>query len=204
MDDSHIGEGMKMRELSIITFVTLDGVMQGPSSPEEDPTGGFTQGGWAADYWPEVMEQVMREAMAEPYSVLFGRKTYEIFAAHWPAAEESDPVARILNQATKYVATNSLVDLEWENSIAIRGDILSEVTRLKAEEGPVIQIHGSGALIQTLLAADLIDEIRLWTFPVILGSGRRLFGCGASPRSFQLKKTEACSNGTIMTIYRRS
>jgi len=193
-----------MRELSILTFVTLDGVMQGPSSPDEDPSNGFTRGGWAADYWPEVMEQVMHEAMAEPYSILFGRRTYEIFAAHWPNVDGNNPVANILNHATKYVATNSLAQLQWENSIAIRGDIQSEVMRLKTESGPLIQIHGSRELIQTLLAADLIDEFRLWTFPVVLGSGKRLFGIDAPPRSLKLKKNEVCSNGTIMSIYRRS
>ena len=191
-----------MRELATLTFVTLDGVMQSPTSPEEDPSGGFSGGGWAADYWEGVMAQVKEEAMATPYDILFGRRTYELFAAFWPKAGADNPEARMMNAARKYVATNSLTKLEWENSIAVSGDILSEVAHLKGQDGPLIQIHGSGALIRSLLAANLIDELRLWTFPVIAGAGQRLFAAEAGPGKLRLKKTAACANGAVMSIYR--
>ena len=174
-----------MRELAILTFVTLDGVMQAPGIPEEDTSGGFTHGGWAAEYWPEVMAQVEKEAMAQPFDLLFGRKTYEIFASHWPNAPESGHGQK-LNAATKYVATSSLRDLEWQNSIPIRGDVAAEVATLKESDGPLLQVHGSSELIQTLLAKNLIDEFRLWTFPIVLGSGKRLFGAGTVPANLRL------------------
>ena len=146
-----------MRKLAVLTFLTLDGVMQAPSGPEEDPSGGFTNGGWAANYWDEVMGQVMEEAMADPYDLLLGRKTYEMFAAHWPSAG-ADPLANKLNNATKFVATSTLSKLEWNNSVRITGDIAAEVSRLKSQEGPLLQVHGSWQLIQTLLSHELVDE----------------------------------------------
>ena len=161
-----------MRNLAILTFLTLDGVMQAPASPEEDLSGGFMQGGWAVNYWDVVMAQVMEEAMAAPYDLLLGRKTYESFAAHWPNAGDN-PVANKLNNATKYVATSTLSKLEWKNSIHITGDIAEEVSRLKDQEGFLLQVHGSCQLIQTLLAHELIDEFQLWTFPVVVGPGKR-------------------------------
>lgn len=191
-----------MRELAILTFITLDGVMQSPGSPQEDPSGGFTGGGWAADYWEGVMAQVREEAMAQPYDILFGRKTYEIFAAYWPHVGDDNPETRMMNAARKYVATNSLTNLDWENSVSVSGDVPSEVARLKAEDGPLIQIHGSGALIRSLLAAELIDELRLWTFPVIAGAGQRLFEPKSLAEKLRLKKTAACDNGVVMSVYR--
>ncbi len=191
-----------MRELAILTFVTLDGVMQGPSSPEVDPSGQFTRGGWAADYWEDVMAQVRQEAMAKPYDILFGRKTYELFAAHWPNAGDDNPVAKMMNNATKYVASSTLTTLEWKNSTLLTGDIVSEVSRLKEQDGPLLQIHGSWQLIQTLLAHELIDEFRLWTFPVVVGSGRRLFDQGTALTQLKLVKTAPCVNGAVMSIYR--
>lgn len=193
-----------MRELAILTFLTLDGVMQGPGSPEEDPSDGFTQGGWAANYWDEVMQQVMAEAMADPYDLLFGRKTYDIFAAYWPEAGDDNPVAKMLNRANKFVATTSTQnDIEWHNTTRITGDVAAEVSRLKAQDGPLLQVHGSCELIQTLLSHDLIDEYRLWTFPVVLGSGKCLFSQGAVPAELTLVKSETTSNGVVMGIYRR-
>ena len=178
-----------MRELAIITFVTLDGVMQSPSSPDEDPSDGFAGGGWAADYWGEVMEQVRREAMSVPYDMLFGRRTYEIFAAHFPTSSSDDPESRMMNEATKYVATNTLTSFNWQNAIAIAGDIAAGVANLKEQDGPLIQVHGSGALIQTLMDEDLIDEFRIWTFPVVAGGGRRLFERGARSCRLALVKS---------------
>lgn len=191
-----------MRELAILTFMTLDGVMQAPGMPDEDRSGGFDGGGWAAPYWEEVMGQVQREAMAAPYDMLFGRKTYELFAGHWPEVEEENPVSTMMNNARKYVATNRLTDLTWQNSTVLSGDIASEIARLKSQDGPLLQVHGSWQLIQMLLAHQLIDEFRLWTFPVMAGAGKRLFDGGAPPASLKLIKTEACANGAVMSIYR--
>jgi len=191
------------RELAILTFVTLDGVMQVPAQPEEDLSGGFTHGGWAWPYWDEVMAQVKEEAMAEPYDLLLGRKTYELFAPHFSNIGDDDGEAALLNNATKYVATNSLNNLDWNNSFPITGDVAAGVARLKSEEGPLVQVHGSWQLIQTLLANDLIDEVRLWTFPVIVGSGKRLFGQYPARQDLTLVRSGTTSNGVVMGIYRR-
>ena len=185
-----------MRQLALLIFVTLDGVMQAPKMAEEDRSGGFEDGGWADPYWDEVMEMVGKEAMAEPYDVLFGRRTYDLFAAN--AADNP------LSDFKKYVATSTPETAKWQNSTAITGDIAAEVARLKQEDGPLLQVHGSSELIQTLLADDLVDELRLWTFPVVAGGGKRLFGSGAVPRKFRLVKTDATENGVIMGIYRRT
>ncbi len=192
-----------MRDLAIITFLTLDGVMQAPVQPEEDLSGGFTQGGWSADYFDGVMEQVNEEAMAAPVDLLFGRKTYELFAAHWPHVGDDNLHARILNNANKFVATSTLSRLEWSNSKPITGDIVEEVSRLKKQDGPLLQVHGSWQLAQTLLAHELIDEFRLWVFPVVVGSGKRLFNQDVVPTNLTLVKTKANSNGVVMSIYRR-
>lgn len=183
------------RNLAILTFLNLDGVMQAPGQPREDPSGGFIHGGWSVNYRDEVMEQVMEEAMAPPYDLLLGRKTYEIFAAHWPDAD--DPIANKLNNAPKFVATSTLSKLEWKNSIRITGDIAAEVSLLKDQDGPLLQVHGSWQLIQTLLSHQLIDEFRLWTFPLVVGPGKRLFGQNTIPTSFTLVKTKTTSNGVI-------
>ena len=160
-----------MRELAILTFASLDGVVQAPRFPDEDRSGGFTGGGWAAPHWDAAMEQVGRVAMAAPYDLLLGRKTYELFAAHFPDAGDDHP----MNNATKFVATSTLTNLAWKNSVPLTGDVAAEVSRLKSQDGPLLQVHGSGQLIQTLFSHELVDEFRLWTFPVIVGSGKRLF-----------------------------
>ena len=193
-----------MRKLAIITFVTLDGVMQGVGSPQEDPSGNFAHGGWATDYWPDVMAQVRQEAMAEPYDILFGRKTYAMFAANRRVAADRGPVDEMMDNATKYVLSSTLNTLTWENSICLTGDAVAEVSRLKEANGPLLQIHGSWQLIQALHTHELIDEYRLWTFPVVLGSGKRLFEPGASPRNLQLVKTAPCANGVVMSIWQRT
>ena len=192
-----------MRDLAIITFLTLDGVMQAPGNPEEDPSGGFIHGGWSANYWDEVMEQVVEEAMAVPYDLLLGRKTYETFAAHWPSVG-NDPIANKLNNATKFVATSTLTKLEWKNSIRLTGDIAAEVSQLKNRDGPLLQVHGSWQLIQALLSHELIDEFRLWTFPLVIGPGKRLFGQNTVPTGLTLEKSKTTSNGVMMSIYRRA
>ncbi|NIA71107.1 dihydrofolate reductase [Pelagibius litoralis] len=187
------------RELAILTFQTLDGVMQSPKLPEEDPSGGFRHGGWADPHWDGVMEQVGKEAMAAPYDLLLGRKTYALFAPHFSAAGDENP----MNSARKYVATSTLTRLDWNNSVALTGDIAKAVSGLKNQEGPLLQVHGSWQLIQTLLVHDLIDEFRLWTFPVIVGPGKRLFGEGAIPKNLTLLKADTTATGATMSIYRR-
>jgi dihydrofolate reductase len=192
-----------MRELAILTFVTLDGVMQAPALPEEDFSGDFKHGGWATPYWGEVMAQVEEEAMAEPYDLLLGRRTYEIFSGHFSKAGDDNGEAGKLTTARKYVATNTLEILEWNNSVPISGNFAEEIARLKTQEGPLLQVHGSWQLIQLLLANNLIDELRLWTFPVVVGSGKRLFGQTSTKQGLSLVKSRATSNGVVMGIYRR-
>lgn len=185
-----------MRDLAVLTFLTLNGVMQAPKLPEEDLSGGFSHGGWADPYWDEVMHQVGQEAMSVPYDVLFGRKTFDMFAAH---AGSTHP----MNSLQKFVATSQPDNLGWVNSTPLTGDIASEVAKLKSTNGPLLQVHGSWSLVQTLLARDLVDELRLWTFPVVVGPGKRLFGDGAPPMRFDLLKTGRTTNGVVMGIYRR-
>ncbi|MEM9495764.1 MAG: dihydrofolate reductase family protein [Pseudomonadota bacterium] len=193
-----------MRKLAVLAFVTLDGVMQAPSVPEEDRSRGFRQGGWARPYWDEVMQSVGGEAMSAPYDMLFGRKTYEIFAGHWPTAPKNDPGAAMMNHATKYVATKTLTAPSWENSHVLDGDVVEAVARLKREDGSLLQIHGSQNLIQTLLAHRLIDEFRLWIFPVVVGSGKRLFETPSAAPNLMLVKSRVLSNGVVMGFYRVS
>ncbi|WP_305988390.1 dihydrofolate reductase family protein [Roseibium sp. MMSF_3544] len=191
-----------MRDLAILTFVTLDGVMQAPSMPDEDRSRSFDLGGWAAPFWEGVMEQVQREAMAMPYDMLFGRKTYDLFAGHWPDTDD-DPIADMMTAARKYVVTSSTSGLTWNNSQAVSGDLTREIAKLKHEDGPLLQVHGSWQLIQFLLAEGLIDEFRIWTFPVVLGSGKRLFESGARPLKLKLQKSEALADGTVMSLFKR-
>ena len=190
-----------MRKLAILTFQTLDGVMQAPSVPEEDFSGGFTQGGWANECWGEVMEQVGREAMAEPYDLLLGKITYEIFASSFANSASDNPTAEKLNKARKYVVTSTLKQLKWQNSEQVTGDIAAEISRLKEQDGPLLQVHGSWQLIQTLLSNELIDEFRLWTFPVVVGAGKRVFSEGTVPSNLKLTKFESCPSGAFMNFY---
>lgn len=191
-----------MRDLSILAFVTIDGVAQGPTQPDEDTSGGFAHSGWMANYFEDVMELVNAELMETPISFLFGRKTYEMFMPHWSAAPQS-PHADLLNCASKYVATSSLDKAGWANSELIKGDVIAELKRIKAGDGPRLQVHGSIELIQTLLAHDLVDEFRLLTFPVVLGTGRRLFGDKAKRVDLKLIRSKVSEMGVVMAVYRR-
>lgn len=189
-----------MRKLKVTTFLTLDGVMQAPGGPEEDPAGGFTHGGWSVNYWDETMGQDMGEFMGKPFDLLLGRKTYEIFAAHWPRVQD-DPAADQLNGARKYVASKTLDRVDWQNSTLIKGDVGEEVAKLKEQPGPEIQVHGSGDLIQTLLKHGLVDEYHLLIFPVVLGSGKRLFADGAIASGLKLVDSRTASTGVIIATY---
>lgn len=188
-----------MRKVLAAVFVSLDGVMQAPGGPEEDPTGGFEMGGWTATYWDEVMGQAMGESFAAPFDLLLGRKTYEIFAAHWPYAGD-DPIARSFNSITKYVVTSSTAPLTWNNSVALH-DPVAEVARLKGEDGPTLLTQGSSQLLQALIAHGLIDQFQVWTFPVVLGRGKRVFGETIPPFALKLTDTKVSSTGVTMSQY---
>jgi dihydrofolate reductase len=192
----------EMRKIVAAAFVSLDGVMQAPGGPPEDPTGGFTQGGWTVNYWDEPMGEFMGGMFTDPFDLLLGRNTYEIFAAHWPYVAPDDPIGQSFNRVTKYVATTSPEPLTWTNSVALRGDVVAEIVQLKQQDGPTLLTQGSSVLLQTLLARDLVDEFRLLTFPLLLGPGKRLFGKGAKPGALKLTETKVSSSGVIMSVYR--
>jgi dihydrofolate reductase len=189
-----------MRKLIVNTFLTLDGVMQAPGGPEEDTSGGFEHGGWSFGYWDQAMGEAMGEFMGKPFDLVLGRKTYEIFAAHWPRSQEDG--AAELNGATKHVASTTSTQLDWQNSYLIEGDVVAGVRALKEQDGPELQVHGSATLLQTLIGSGLVDEFRVWIFPVVLGAGKRLFGDGTVPAGLELVEAQASSSGVIMTTYR--
>jgi len=189
-----------MRKLIVSTFLTLDGVMQAPGGPGEDDSGGFAHGGWSVNYWDEQMARVMGEAMSTPFDLVLGRKTYDIFAAHWPHATD-DAGAKPLNDATKYVASRGHPTLEWSNSVLIEGDAAEGIAALKKEDGPKLQVHGSRNLIQTLLCHNLVDQYRLWVFPLVIGSGKRLFSEGTIPSGLKLVDSKVSTTGVVMGTY---
>jgi len=192
-----------MRKIVVSTFLSLDGVMQAPGGPEEDPSGGFELGGWSVNYWDEMMGQVMAESMSTPADLLLGRKTYEIFAGYWPNAT-GEPGAESMNSARKYVVTTTLDRADWQHSTLIKGNVPSQLRRLKQEDGPELRVIGSATLIQTLLQHDLVDEFSLWIFPVVLGHGKRLFAGGAVPVGLALTGNKTSTTGVIIATYRRA
>jgi dihydrofolate reductase len=189
-----------MRKLIVSAFLTLDGVMQAPGGPGEDDSGGFVHGGWSVNYWDDQIAQVMGEAMSAPFDLVLGRRTYDIFAAHWPHASE-EAGAKPLNDATKYVASRGHPTLEWGNSVLIEGDAAEGIAALKQEDGPELQVHGSGNLIQTLLRHNLIDQYRLLIFPLVIGSGKRLFSEGTIPSGLKLVDSTVSTTGVVMGTY---
>ncbi len=190
-----------MRKLIVSTFLTLDGIMQAPGGPGEDDSGGFAYGGWSVNYWDEQMGQVMDEATSTPFAMVLGRKTYDIMAAYWPHAPE-EAGAKVFNDATKYVASRSHPrTLEWSNSVLIEGDAAEGIAALKQEDGPELQVHGSGNLIQTLLRHNLVDQYRLWVFPVVIGSGKRLFSEGTIPSGLKLVDSKVSTTGVVIGTY---
>jgi dihydrofolate reductase len=190
-----------MRELLVQTFLTLDGVMQAPGGPEEDDSDGFAFGGWSVAYWDEDLNQAMDEVVSNPFAMVLGRHTYDIMAAFWPHASEEEG-ATVFNEATKYVASRSRPTLAWSNSLLIEGDAAEGLAALKAEDGPELQVHGSGNLAQTLIRHNLVDRYRLWIFPVVIGSGKRLFGEGTVPAGLELIEGRTSRSGVFMGTYR--
>lgn len=193
-----------MRKVIVGAFVSLDGVMQAPGGPDEDPTGGFRYGGWVEPLADQVFGEEVDRMFSQPFDLLLGRKTYEIFAGFWPFAEggPNDSIAKPFNSATKYVATRKGIDLSWKGSVALR-NAGTDVAKLKQEEGPTLITQGSTDLIQTLLASDLVDEINLFTFPVVLGGGKKLFDDGAKGAAFKLAASRVSPNGTVIARYLR-
>lgn len=189
-----------MRKLIVSTFLTLDGVMQAPGGPEEDDSGGFTLGGWSVNHWDEQMGQVMDEAMSVPFDLVLGRKTYDIFAAYWPNATD-EAGAKPLNDATKHVASRGHPTLEWSKSVLIQGGAAEGIAKLKEEDGPELQVHGSGNLIQTLLRHNLVDQFRLWVFPLVIGSGKQLFSDGTLPAALKLVDSKVSTTGVVIGTY---
>jgi len=199
-----------MRKVILLTFVSLDGVMQAPGGPEEDTSGGFKYGGWTVPYHDEVTGKVMEEQMSKPFDLLLGRKTYDIFASYWPEHADEWPG---VNQATKYVASHKPLEFTWENSVQLEGDVAEEIRKLKKQplrdataadgDAPDLQVYGSSNLVQTLLKHDLADELWLKTFPVSLGKGKRLWGEGTIPAAFKLTESTVSPSGVIIANYKR-
>jgi dihydrofolate reductase len=199
-------KAVSLRKIVVLSFITLDGVMQAPGGPEEDPTGGFKHGGWTVGYFDDFLGKVMGEQMGKPFDLLLGRKTYEIFAAYWPFVRDGPDriVADRLSSARKYVASKTVSKADWSNSELLKGDVAEEVKRLKEQVGPDIQVHGSGNLIQTLLKHDLVGEFWLKTFPITLGRGKCLFADGTIPAGFKLIDSQISPSGVIVARYARA
>jgi dihydrofolate reductase len=189
-----------MRRLVVTTFLTLDGVMQAPGGPDEDRDGGFEQGGWSVNFWDDRMAESMGRWMSVPFDLVLGRRTYDIFASYWPNASE-EAGAKPLNDATKYVASRGRPALSWERSVLVEGDAAQGIAELKKGDGPELQVHGSGNLVQSLIRHDLVDEYRLWVFPVMIGSGKRLFGDGTIPATLRLLDTTVSTTGVVIGTY---
>ncbi len=188
-----------MRKLAVLEFLSLDGVMQAPGDAKEDTSGGFKHGGWIVPY---PLGRVMLDQMGRPFDLLLGRRTYDIFAGYWP--QHNDAIGVKFNKATKYVVTKRPVKIDWKTTIPIRRNVVKEINTLKQEDGPDLQIYGSGDLVQTLLRNDLVDEFWLKIFPVTLGTGKRLFAGGTLPRALTMMESQVLSNGVIIANYKPS
>ena len=189
-----------MRKIIALNHVTLDGVIQSGGGPQEDPSGGFTHGGWSIPFRSDDGAKAVLEVMSRDFDLLLGRRTYEIWAAFWPYANH--PVASAFNKARKYVVTKSLGSLDWANSHPLGGDVVDEIRRLKASDGPELHIWGSSQLLQTLIAAELVDEFRVWVYPVVVGKGKRLFEEGVPAFGLTLVESRSTSKGILINTYR--
>ena len=192
-----------MRKIIVLSFITLDGVMQAPGGPEEDESGKFEFGGWQAPYGDDAGNQEMMKQIKPPFDLLLGRKTYDIFASYWPQHTDGF-VGEPFDACKKYVVSHSEIDLPWRNSELITGDIVGELKKLKEGDGPDLQVHGSGNLVQTLLQEDLVDELWLKTYPLTLGTGKRLFEEGTQAAAWTLISSVATSDGVIFANYKRA
>lgn len=188
-----------MRKLIVLTFVSLDGVMQAPGGKGEDPSGGFDLEGWTVPLFDEALGDEMGKQMSQPFDLLLGRKTFEIFSGYWPLQGSDEPI----NQARKYVVSSQAIPTDWEETIRIHSDVAAEIAKLKQQDGPMLQVHGSSQLIQALLANDLVDELWLKIFPVTLGKGKRLFGEGTTAAAFRLTESRTTPSGVVVAFYRR-
>jgi dihydrofolate reductase len=193
-----------MRKIVVLSFITLDGVMQAPGGPDEDKSSGFKYGGWQAPYADGHMGDEMSKQLSMSFDLLLGRKTYDIFASYWPKHPEIETVAGPFNKCTKYVVSHSRIDLPWKGSKLITGDVVAKVKGLKAGGDTMLQVHGSGNLIQTLLQHDLVDELWLKTYPLTLGTGKKLFAEGTIPAAFELMGHSVSNNGVIFANYKRA
>lgn len=188
-----------MKKIIISTFLTLDGVLQAPGGPEEDPSNGFKWGGWQFPYWDEQMNNGPEKIMSTTFDLLLGRRTYEIFAAHWPY--QNDAIGEIFNRINKYVVATTPIDMSWKNSILINTDIVNELKKLKEQDGPDLLVWGSSRLVQTLLSSHLIDELHTWTYPITLGNGKKLFEEGTPAQQWKMKASEVSPKGVIYASY---
>ncbi|HEX6361205.1 dihydrofolate reductase family protein [Actinophytocola sp.] len=193
-----------MRKLTAMSFVSLDGVMQAPGGPDEDRDDGFAHGGWAVPHFDQTMIDVIGEITARAGALLLGRRTYEIFAATWPLARPDDLIGAKLNAMPKYVASRTLDTVSWTNTTLLRGNAADLVRELKSTDGTEIQVHGSADLLQTLLRHDLVDQLEVFVFPVVVGTGKRLFGPGAIPSRLRLVKTTSFAGGVVANTYVRN
>lgn len=190
-----------MRKIKVLTFLSMDGILQGPGGPDEDASGNFKYCGWTVPYFDGFLGEIMSEQMKQPFNLLLGRTTYDIFAAHWPHHAEEWPG---INESTKYVVSKQDLDLSWENSVQLKGDFVTEIERLKSEDGPDLYVYGSGQLAQALFQHDLIDELWLKIFPITLGTGKRLFDEGTLPARYELKESSVSPKGVIVANYKRA
>jgi len=196
-----VNKGINMRKLIVLSFISLDGIMQAPGGPQEDSSGNFNYGGWSATYFDDFIGKIMSEQLNKDFDLVLGRKTYEIFASYWPFHQEEGPS---INKAIKYVATRNDHNYTWSNTVVLKGDIVQEIIKIKESNGPDLQVHGSGNLIQTLLKNNLVDELWLKIFPIVLGTGKRLFTETAIASSFTLNLCDSSPSGVIIANYKRS
>jgi dihydrofolate reductase len=190
-----------MRKIITTTFLTMDGVYQAPGGPEEDTSGGFAHGGWSFGYWDELMGNTMGAFMAEPFELLLGRRTYDIFASFWPKTDKDPEVAKPFNETNKYVVSHSPQELTWQNSTLITGDVVPQLRKLKESDAPDLWVHGSGNLIQTLLENGLVDRMHIWIFPVTVGTGKRFFAGGTPAAGWKLADSKIGAEGVIIATY---
>jgi dihydrofolate reductase len=207
-------EEQEMRKIIAAAFVSLDGVMQAPGGPEEDPTGGFEYGGWLPAFWDDELSAALDKNFAAPFDLLLGRRTYDIFAAHWPhiqvdpSASDFDAlnadIANTFNRITKYVATHRPETLDWQNSESLGADIVATLRKLKQGDGPDLMTQGSSELLRILFENDLVDELRVFTFPLLLGKGKRMFGNASAPHTLTLASSSISPNGVVIATYERA